>query len=45
MLETIAQEAGVAVQTVYAIFGSKSAQRAALLEVLDQQTEMGTLVI
>jgi AcrR family transcriptional regulator len=45
MLQTIALEAGVAVQTVYAIFGSKSALLAAILEVLDEQAQMGTLVL
>jgi AcrR family transcriptional regulator len=43
-LLAVAQEAAVAVQTVYATYGSKGAILAALLEVLDQQAEVGTLI-
>jgi AcrR family transcriptional regulator len=36
-VEAIAREAGVAVQTVYAVFGNKAAILASLLDVLDDQ--------
>jgi AcrR family transcriptional regulator len=42
-IETIAKEAGVAVQTVYAIFGSKRAVLESLLDALDDQAGLDEL--
>src|SRR6187549_1313499 len=42
-IDAIAREAGVAVQTVYAVFGNKRAILASLLEVLDDQAGLEAL--
>jgi AcrR family transcriptional regulator len=42
-IAAIAREAGVAVQTVYAVFGNKRAVLASLLDVLDDQAGLDTL--
>jgi AcrR family transcriptional regulator len=42
-VDAIAREAGVAVPTVYVVFGSKRAILLAMLDVIDEQAEAGAL--
>lgn len=42
-IDAIAREAGVAVQTVYAVFGSKRAMLLAMLDTMDDQADVGAV--
>lgn len=42
-IDAIARKAGVAVQTVYAVFGSKRAILLAMSDAIDDQAEVGTM--